>query len=60
MAIGYSIGAEHGAGVCKFVRDEYRGIIDDEQLKYDAEEICTVLKQKYPSTDISFLIKEAL
>lgn len=42
------------------VWDEYRGIIDDEQLKYDAEEICTVLKQKYPSTDISFLIKEAL
>ena len=42
------------------VWDGYRGIIDDEQLKYDAEGICTVLKQKYPSTDISFLIKEAL
>ena len=38
---------------------EYRGIIDDEQLKYDAEEICTILKQKYLSTDISFLIKGA-
>ena len=39
---------------------EYRGIIDDEQLKHDAEKICTALKQKYPSTDISFLIKETL
>ena len=42
------------------VWDEYRVSVNNEQLRQDAEKICSVLQKRYPSTNVGFLIKEAL
>lgn len=44
----------------EMVWDEYRTTIDLHQLKQDAERICANLRCEYPSTDVSFLLKETL
>ena len=42
------------------VWDEYRASVNNEQLRQDTEKICSVLQKKYSSTNVGFLIKEAL
>lgn len=39
---------------------ENRVSVNNEQLRQDAGKICSVLQKKYPSTNVGFLIKEAL
>lgn len=38
---------------------EYRSTVDIDQLQQDAEWVCALLQQKYPSTEVSFLISDA-
>lgn len=44
----------------EMVWDEYRTTIDVHQLEQDAERICANLRCEYPSTEVSFLLKETL
>ena len=48
-----------------FLNQNYQDVTDQlskqiDQLRQDAEKICSVLQKKYPSTNVGFLIKEAL
>lgn len=37
---------------------DYRASVDVDQLQEDAKRICFMLRQKYPSTEIAYLIKD--